>query len=108
MLLEIGLWRPLQTALVGTIEDSNGALNINKMKYDLLTRSGHGSIHEELKFCAGSKFANAVANCFTGGDAISGRTEKDEGSNDEEDGFDHDEMLDTEQQIIEILRNCMV
>lgn len=98
----------MQTALLGAIEDSNGALNINKMKYDLLTRSGRGSIHEELKFCTGSKFASAVANCFTGGDTISGRTEKDEGSDDEEDGFDHDEMLDTEQQIIEILRNCAV
>lgn len=108
MLLEIGLWRPLQTALLGATKDSNGTLNINKTKYALLMRRGPGSLHEELKFCAGSKLANAVATCFTGGDAMPGKTEKDEGSDDEEDGFDHDEMLDIEQQIIEILRSCVI
>jgi len=108
VLLEIGLWRPLQTVLLGATKDMNGASNINKTKYEILTRRGPGSIHEELKFCAGSKLANAVATCFTGGDATSGKTEKDEGSDDEEDGFDHDEMLDLEHQIIGILRSCAV
>jgi len=37
---------------------------MNGMKLGLVTKTGHGSIHEELKLAAGNKFAEAVVMCF--------------------------------------------
>jgi hypothetical protein len=121
VLLEIGLWRCLQTTLLRAsrvgigrskvdentflqamkeldFEDKREIAGMNRLKLGLVTKTGHGSIHEELKFATGSKFAKAVMICFSCVDV----------SDDGDDDIKHEGMLHVEQRIIETLRSCKV
>ena len=77
---------------------------MKRMKLGLVTKTGHGSIHEELKLAAGNKFAEAVMICFKcdvcdGGDSGQGY---------EDDSVKQKGTLDVEERITETLETCKV